>query len=335
MLKLGVSYYGNRIPWRVKEDLQVIRQAGCNTILHTFSEEDVEFYEEAVGQIVQASRQFGLEVWLDPWGVGQVFGGETYSSLIAKNLSLRQVSSTGESLPLACPNHPAFREYLAQWIEAAVRVNPDVLFWDEPHFKIFPEPSADQTPKLWACRCAVCQERFQAWAGEPMPEELTPKVRAFKEVSLIDFIRFLCDATVAKKLKAAVCLLPFENSSTVNDWAKVAQIPSLSVISTDPYWQPNQPEVDKHVGRFADRIATLAKQYGKEGQIWILNFNIPKGQESTVRTAIEAAYQAGIQNFAAWSYYGAAYIRLKAEDPAAVWGMLSQCYQDLLNRERG
>lgn len=27
-LKLGVSYYGNRIPWRVKEDLAAIRDAG-------------------------------------------------------------------------------------------------------------------------------------------------------------------------------------------------------------------------------------------------------------------------------------------------------------------
>jgi hypothetical protein len=87
------------------------------------------------------------------------------------------------------------------------------------------------------------------------------------------------------------------------------------------------------VGRFSKRIAELAAQHGKEGQIWILNFNIPKGEEGTIRTAIEAAYQQGIRNFAAWSYFGAAYIRLKAEDPKAVWGMLGSCYKELLKRE--
>ena len=331
MVKLGVSYYGNRIPWRVKEDLQAIRDAGCTYVVHTFSEEDHEFYQPAMAEIIEESHRQGLEVWLDPWGVGQVFGGETYSSLVMKQLPLRQVSSRGESLPIICPNQPGFREYLLQWIETAAQWKPEVLFWDEPHFQIFPEPEAGSIPKLWACCCSECRAQFEKRMGHPMPEQMTAEVRAFKEGCLLDFIRFLCDSTRAKGVRAALCLLPFENSSTVNDWTKAAAIPSVEIIGTDPYWKPHQPAVEKHVGRFSRRISELAKQFQKEGQIWILNFNIPKGEEDRIRLAIDAAYQEGIRNFAAWSYFGAAYISLKAEDPAAVWKTLSECYHRFFN----
>lgn len=330
-MKLGVSYYGNRIPWRVEEDLKVIQEAGCTYVVHTFSEEDFEFYQGAMGQIVDSSHRLGLEVWLDPWGVGQAFGGETYSSLIARNLSLRQISSTGESLPIACPNQQAFREYLVKWAQAAARLKADLLFWDEPHFQIFPEPEGTE-PKLWACRCSACQDGFQKSRGVPLPDRLTPDVRSFKEESLVEFTRFLCDATVRLGLKACVCLLPFENSSTVNDWAKVAAIPSLTVFGTDPYWRPHQPDVEPFVGRFARRVQEVCRRFGKEGQLWILNFNIPKGEEEKIRVAVEAGYAQGIRNFACWSYFGAGYIKLRAEDPEAVWKTLTSVYQDLRKR---
>ncbi len=334
MLRLGVSYYGNRIPWRVAEDLQEIRKAGCTYVVHTFSEEDLEFYLPAMEEIVRTTHDQGMEVWLDPWAVGQAFGGETYSSLIAKELPVRQVSSTGSSLPIACPNQPGFRDYLLKWIEAAARLKADCLFWDEPHFMILPE-RPDAPPKVWACRCEVCQEGFRKKFSRPMPEEMTDEVRAFKEDSLVDCTRFLTEATAARGMKSSVCLLTVENSSTVNDWSKIASLPALSVFGTDPYWRPRQPDVAAYVGRFADRVKTLSDQFKKEPMIWILNFQIPKGEEGKIVEAIEAAYSKGIRNFAAWSYFGAAPMSLKAEDPAAVWKILSAAYQELIRREKG
>ena len=332
MPKLGISYYGNRIPWRVKEDLAAIRQAGCTYVVHTFSEEDLEFYQPAMEEIVAESHRQGLEVWMDPWAVGAAFGGETYSSLVMKELSLRQVSSRGDLLPIICPNQQGFRDYLLKWIGVCAGFKPEVLFWDEPHFHIYPEQAGDAEPKLWACRCPACKALFQKRFGKPMPETLTPELRAFKEDSIVEFTRFLCDATVGHGMKASLCMLPFENSSTVNDWEKMAAIPSASIIGTDPYWRPRQPDVAAHVGRAARRIADLARKFDKEGQIWILNFNIPKGEEGKVREAIEAAWGQGIRNLAAWSYFGASYIKLRAEDPAAVWAALSACYHDLGSR---
>jgi len=243
------------------------------------------------------------------------------------------VNSLGESLPIACPNQKPFQEFVWRWIKAAAGLKADVLFWDEPHFMIYPEqPEADALPKLWACRCPACEDLFKKQYNQPLPMEITSEVRAFKQDSLIRFIQALCQETAKAGLKSAVCLLPVENSSTIKDWSRVAAIPSLNIIGTDPYWRPHQRDVEAYVTRYSRRIKELADRFGKEGQIWILNFRIPKGEEGNIRTALEAGYREGIRNFAAWSYYGAAYMNLKSEDPEAVWKTLSQVYKDLQGR---
>lgn len=328
MVKTGVSYYGCRIPWRAKEDLKAIADNHCTFVVHTFSEEDHEFYAKAVGEIVRDTRQLGLEAWLDPWGVGQAFGGETYSALVMKRRDLCQVSATGEPLPIACLNHPDFRAYLAGWAKTAAELGAQVLFWDEPHFWLFPDEGPER-PDRWACRCPICQAKFQTAFRQPMPVTLTPEVRKFKEDCLVEFLAFLCDQGRQLNVRNAMCYLPFENSSTFSDWARVAALPGIDIIGTDPYWRPRQTDVAEHVGRAARRIADLAATHQKEGQIWILNFNIPRGEEGRIPEAMDAAYAAGIRNLAAWSYYGAGYISLASEDPKRVWEALGAAYARL------
>jgi len=45
-------------------------EAGCNTVLHTFSENGLRFYQETMCEIVRSSKERGLEVYIDPQGVG-------------------------------------------------------------------------------------------------------------------------------------------------------------------------------------------------------------------------------------------------------------------------
>ena len=44
-----------------------------------------------------------------------------------------QQDQFGRMLPAACPNQPAFRDFMRGWIDQAVDLGPDMLFWDEPH----------------------------------------------------------------------------------------------------------------------------------------------------------------------------------------------------------
>ncbi len=329
MLKTGVSYYGNRMPWHVKKDLEDIKKHNCDFVLHTFNEEDMEFYFGTMQQIVSMSHAAGLEVHLDPWGVGKVFGGECYSEFIVKNLGVLQYSSTDEPLPIACPNNEKFVEFMHYWIIKAKELGADYVFWDEPHFYVYIQ---EGFTKAFACRCKVCQALFKKEFGAEMPRALTDEVRLFKENSLARFIERLCDFAQSKGLKNSFCFFHFDNSSTFKDWSKIARIKSLDIIGTDPYWRIHQtPEEAAEKTRFfSQKIVSLAHQYKKEPQIWILNFSIPKAQEHYIDIAIDVARTCGITNFAAWCYRGAEHVwSLKSEDPLAVWNRLGEAYKKL------
>lgn len=339
-MKLGVSYFGSRMPDDVAADMKAIRDNGCNFVVHTFSEEDLEFYCGTMEKIVRACKKQALEVWLDPWGVGKTWGGETYSEFIAKDVSTMQVNAEGHLVPAACLNNPKYRKFMLKWTDAAVDIGADVIFWDEPHFYIYPEdegcPPAQQNAgragKGWACRCKICQNLFEKRFKKDMPVAMDEDVRLFKEDCLVDFLKFLCDYAKKKGITNSMCYLPFENSSTFRDWSKVAKIDSLDIIGTDPYWRKGQtaPQVKERVAAFCKKILKLSREYNKEGQIWILNFGIKKGEEKNIEAAINAAYKEGIRNIAAWSYYGTYQMsHLASDDPKKVWQMLGNMYKRL------
>ncbi len=331
-MKLGVSYFGSRMPDDVAEDMKAIRDNGCNFVVHTFAEEDMEFYCGTMKEIIKASKKEGLEAWLDPWGVGQTWGGESYSNFIAKNTDTMQVNAEGNLLPAACPNNLKYRKFMTEWTDAAISIGADNIFWDEPHFYIYAE---DEGCRGWACRCRVCQDLFKKRFKRAMPVSMDEEVKLFKEDCLVDFLRFLCDYAKAQKkgITNSMCYLPFENTSTFNDWSKPARIKSLYIIGTDPYWRKGQSiqEVKAKVAGFSKKIARLSKEYNKEGQIWILNFGIKKGEEASIQAAIETAVAEGIRNIAAWSYYGTYQMSgLASDDPKKVWETLGKAYKRLL-----
>jgi alpha/beta superfamily hydrolase len=55
-----------------------IKDAGCSIILHPFPEYDMKFYLETMKEIVSISKENGFEVYMNPWRVGKVFGGEGF-----------------------------------------------------------------------------------------------------------------------------------------------------------------------------------------------------------------------------------------------------------------
>lgn len=333
-MKSGVSYFGNRIPKHVREDLQDMVDHGVNFVVHTFAEEDLQFYRRTMGEIVKITHEVGLEVYLDPWGVGGIFGGESYSNFVATNLDARQVLADGSLAPAACLNNPGFRQFMREWVSAGAEVGADVLFWDEPHFYVAWE-SSDQDQRQWACRCQSCQDLYQKRYSSPMPQHLTQEVQKFKQASVVDFLGEMCNLSHQLGMKNAICLLPHENINIgITDWSEVARIESVDVFGTDPYWIGQQEGVEELVRRFSRRVRQICDRYGKEPQIWIQAFKIPAGREKEVATAVRIAYDEGIRNLAAWSYLGGEYMScIRSDHPSLVWEILGDAYKDCLQRE--
>ncbi len=320
--QLGVSYFGNRDPRHVDRDLQEMAEAGLTFVVHTFSENDWAFYHGTLREIVEHSHRHGLEVFLDPWGVGRIFGGEAFSRFALEHREANQVLFTGEPAPAACPNHPETRRFLHAWVDAAAETGADGVFFDEPHF--YHHAGRD------ACRCEACQQAFRDRYGHPLPRAMTPEVLAFQMESLLSLIQELAAHARDRGLRTALCLLPHDRE--LDTWPRFFALPELDIVGTDPYWHNvslrlRGEAVSQHVYRFARRVVDLARTHGKEPQIWIQAFRIPAGGEEDVARAVEAAARAGVRNLAAWSFRGTPFMSsIRSERPEVVWQTLIHAY---------
>lgn len=312
----GVSYFGVRSPKHALSDMQDIRAAGFNAVLHTWSEEDQQYYFDTMKDIVDGSAEMGLTVYVNPWGVGRVFGGEAYSELTARNHDMCQVGVDGLPKVAACPNHPKFREYMHQWIASVCNTKVGTIFWDEPHF-YFEKGGLEK----WSCRCERCKEGFRKAYGYDMPEQLTEDVKAFRENSLIDFLKEMTIDVKSRGKRNCVCMLPPWFPAGLDDWEKIASLESVDEIASDPYWERGASEewVREKYAETAVKLVNAANKYGKAIQMWVKAYQIEGGREKDLAIAVEESRKAGIDNIFAWSYRGTETLSwLKSDNPITV-----------------
>jgi len=328
-MKTGVAYHDVRNPFHVRADLEDMVAHHCSFVVHTFSEADLIFYRRAMKEIVKASHDLGLEVYLDPWAVGGIFGGEALSRFVAENLTDRQVLADGTSVAAACMNSGNFRSFMKRWIEVAAEIGSDVAFWDEPRFFVR-DLMAGASGRQWACCCPTCRERFEKGRGRAMPGEMDTEVIAFREATLVDFFSELCEHAKACGMKNALCVLPQEDSRRgVSDWEALVAIPSLDIFGTDPYWAFWGQPLEPYLREKTRKAKALAEKYGRELQMWVLAFLIQRGREDEVARAVEILYEEGVRNIAAWSYGGGGWTYARSQDPEKVWEKLGEAFGKL------
>ena len=312
----GVSYFGVRSPKLALLDIARIKDAGFNAILHTWSEEDLQYYYGSMEQIVNESAAMGLSVYVNPWGVGHVFGGEAYSELTARNHDMCQVAIDGKPKVAACPNHPEFRAYMHKWIEVVCHTDVSTIFWDEPHF-YFEKGGLEN----WSCRCEKCRTKYREKFGEEMPTELTDNVKTFREDSLIDFLKEITEDVHARGKRNCVCMLPPWFPAGLDDWSRVASLDTVDEIASDPYWERGASEdwVREKYRETANKLIAEASLYCKSVQMWIKAYQIEAGRENDLAIAVEESRAAGIKNIFAWSYRGTETLSwLKSDNPDKV-----------------
>ena len=141
--RTAVSYYNLGYVEHAEADFREMLDHGCTTVILAVTEFDFDFWRPNIPRIVEAAHRLGLQVLIDPWGIGKFFGGEQVSKFLQDNTGNRQVSAlTGEALPYACFNTPSFRDYFARFcLTLAREAGADGFFWDEPHYA-FPKSYA-------------------------------------------------------------------------------------------------------------------------------------------------------------------------------------------------
>jgi N-acetylmuramic acid 6-phosphate etherase len=313
---VGCSYFGVRILRHVERDLEDLVRRGFTGVLHTFSENDLAYYRETMGRIVEVSHELGLEVQMNPWGVGRTFGGEAESRFVTMRPDACQVLDDGRRVAAGCLNNPTYRSYCKEWADAALEAGADLVFWDEPHW-VVPAHVGIDDPSRWSCCCDVCRERF----GGELPRKLTDEALAFREASLVDFLGEMVAHVSSLGGRNTICLLPaVEGAHGIRDWDAVASLPGVSVFGTDPYWQLFREPAGEFVGRFASLAARAAERAGVVPELWVPAFRLTRADIPDLEAAVAAARAAGIGRLWVWGYEACRHMSsLATPDSSAVW----------------
>ena len=320
-MRAGCSYFGVRILRHVERDLEDLAARGYTGVLHTFSENDLAYYRGTMEKIVAASHDVGLDVQIAPWGVGRTFGGEAESRFVTLHPEACQVLDDGRRVATGCLNNPTYRAFCRDWADAALELGADRVFWDEPHWTQ-PAHVGIEDEARWACRCDVCQGAF----GGRMPTELTAEVQAFREASIVDFLRELTSHVASRGGRSTICLLPLvQGPHGLGDWDAVASLPGVATIATDPYWKNFAEPAGPFVERFARLVAETATRNGVAPQLWVPSFGLTREDIPDLEAAVASARGAGVEDVWTWGYEACAHMTaLATPDAPLVWAAVTK-----------
>src|SRR3954451_14319917 len=309
------SYLGVRIARHVRHDMADLAARGYTGVLHTFSENDFAYYRGTMADIVAVSHEAGLSVQASPWGLGRTFGGEAESKWVTFNPEECQVLDDGRRVAGACLNSPAYRAFVKEWADWVIECGVDDVFWDEPAWMVPAHVGIDE-PERWTCRCARCEELF----GAPI-RELTPEVQAFREASVVDFLRDVLAHVDARGGRNTVCLLPSTGGMHgISDWNMVASLPGLTTFATDPYWKHWNEEAGPFVRRFARLLRETCERHGVASQLWLPSFGLTAGEIPELESAVAAAREEGVDDLWTWGYEACGHMTaLATPDAPDVW----------------
>jgi N-acetylmuramic acid 6-phosphate etherase len=316
----GSSYFGVRISRHVRRDMTDLAARGFTGVLHTFSENDFAYYRGTMREIVDASHDVGLSVQASPWGLGRTFGGEAESRWVTFHPEECQVLDDGRRVAGACLNSPAYRAFCKEWADWVLECGVDSVFWDEPAWMVPAHVGIDD-PTRWTCRCSHCAERF----GSEVPAELTDEVRAFREASVVDFLREVVAHVASQGGANTICLLPATaGNHGISDWDSVASLPGLTTFATDPYWKHWNEPAGPFVRRFARLLRETCERHGVAAQLWLPSFGLEAAEIPELEAAVAAAREEGVDDLWTWGYEACGHMtHLATPDAPLVWEAIS------------
>ncbi len=331
-LKTGIAYHGNRILKHIEEDMRDIIEHNFNLVVHMFSHNDWDRHCRVMADIIKITEDFGLEVWIDNWGLGGPPGDKSH--FLAYYPESHQIYSDGTMDPVrACLNSIDFRKFTKSWLDTVKEIGGKTIFWDEPH--LVGKDMENGTPKVWTCRCARCQEVFKERYGKEMPTEFTREVEAFRIWTIVDYFREATSYSKSLGMDNVVCVMLGEsfgiNLSTIHE---IASLETLDNIGTDPYWLGTNADPYEFVYSATKRNLEICEKYGKDHNLWIQGYGFPKGREEEIISGADAAYDAGARTILVWGFRGGESNDYRAKNPDLTWKVIGDAMHRIKERDR-
>ena len=317
----GIAYHGNRMLTHVREDMREIAGAGFNTVLHTYSHNDLDRNRRTMKEIFDITFEYGLDVWADNWGLGGPPGDKSH--FLSYHPEAHQVNSDGTIDPVrVCFSSPAYVQFTKDWVDAVYDAGVRKIFWDEPHF-------ADSTRsgvRNWTCRCENCKRLFEEKYGKPMPAIITPEVDAFRKWTITNYFETVAEYAKSKGMYNSICVMFSEGENAPNfgvDLDSICATPALDNIGSDPYWLGNCEKgyeaVYKYVYTRSRHNLELCERLNKDHNLWIQTFSNPAENEEEIVAAADAIYDSGARTIFAWGFRGSDSTDYRAVAPERTW----------------
>ncbi len=326
-LKTGIAYHGNRFLSHAREDLRDIARSEFDIVVHMFSHNDWERHTSVMQDMFKMTEDFGMEVWVDNWGLGGAPGDKSH--FLAYHPEAHTYYGDGIMHPYqACLNAPSYRQFVKDWLHKVVEIGGKTIFWDEP---FIPQTKIEGSEDYYAsCTCPTCRRMFEERFGRRMPFVMDKDVAKFRNDTLIDFHEFISEYAHSLGLKSVICLMPYQlaglNQHTEQermlamDIDSICSMKHIDNVGTDPYTHGKGIEYTyDYVYRSTKTCVDIANAHGKDHNIWIQAYNHRVGTEEEIVAALEAAYDGGARNIFAWSYMSGDPNSYRAESPDRAW----------------
>ena len=169
-----------------------------------------------------------------------------------------------------------------------------------------------------------------------MPTILTPEVEEFRTDSIIDYFREVTEYANSLGLYNTSCIMPgVGHGISLDSVDKLADLPYMQSIGYDPYWY-NRKDANayEYVYTGTKRALEISRAYGKEHNIWIQTYNVPRGREEEIIEGTAAAYDAGARCILAWGYRGSESNDYRAQNPERTWNITVEAMRRIRDVER-
>ena len=298
-LKTGVAYHSNRILRHAEEDMRELVRQDMNLVVHMFTHNDMERHRNVMKDIISASEQLGLEVWIDNWGIEGGPGDKAH--FLAYNPDARMVNSDGSPHPIkACYNNEEFLAFTFQWLDMVREAGGKTVFWDEPYIPC---------GTAFACACPTCRRLFEESYNKPMPTTLTDEVVEFRSGTVENYFRRITAHAASLGIVNTVCVM-FDprHGISLDNMDHIGDISELANIGCDPYWYGHSDVIGEAVYDFvyerSKKNIDFCARHKKDHNIWIQAYAAPSGREDEIILACDAAYDAGARTIIGWSFRG-------------------------------
>lgn len=327
-LKLGCAYHGNRILSHVREDMLDIVSKNMNLVVHMYTHNDMMRHHNVLKDIISVTEDFGLETWVDNWGID---GGPGDKSLFCSiNPDDRMIYSDGSIDPYKpCYNSEKFFEFTKQWLEYVKEAGGKTVFWDEPCMR--------GNDKSFTCTCPHCRKLFEERYNKPMPMELTDEVVEFRTWSIVNY--FTRATAYARELGIVntVCVMfsPMHGIS-LDNLDRMASIETLENVGCDPYWSGRCEGLDvyQYVYNRVRQNMGICDKYKKDHNVWVQSYGIRAGHEEEIILATEAAYDAGARTIINWSFRAGESNDYRAAQPDMAWHAVGEANRRVADKHR-